>query len=119
MSDQIGIMSIVASCQANIAQVVALSGEMGAKVVVTMVFPVGKVPLERRPFWSDEVGIAIAEVNDYIRSLQNVHVFDAYAVLIGDGARIKQEYSHDLLHLNEAGYQRLNEEFVRFLEDLE
>ncbi|NJK68936.1 MAG: hypothetical protein HC789_06100 [Microcoleus sp. CSU_2_2] len=36
---------------------------------MTTIFPVGEVPLERKPFWSDEISRAIKEVNAYIATL--------------------------------------------------
>jgi lysophospholipase L1-like esterase len=67
------------------------------------------------------VAVAIEEGNDYIRSLEGeaVIVFDAYSVLVGEDGKIKPEYSRDLLHLNVAGYERLNGELVKILGGLD
>ncbi len=79
--------SIVAQCKENIRLLVEKSRSLGAKVVLTTVFPLGKVPLERKLFWSPDVAPAVREVNAYIHSLasQDVLVFDAYSILIGGG----------------------------------
>jgi lysophospholipase L1-like esterase len=113
--------AIIANCEENIQQIVTRSTDLGTKVILTTIFPLGEVPLERRPFWSDEVALAIDEVNAYINSLdgENVTVFDAYAVLATERGIINPVYSQDLLHLNATGYERLNEEFVYFLTALE
>jgi len=113
--------SIIVNCEANIQQVVARSTDIGATVVLTTIFPTGKVPLERRPFWSDDVVLAIDEVNSFIRSLEgeNVIVFDAFSILADDGRMTNPEYGQDLLHLNAAGYERLNEEIVHILTSLD
>lgn len=113
--------AIIANCEENVQKIIARSTDLGAKVVLTTIFPLGKVPLERQPFWSDEVALAIDEVNTYIRSLEgeNVTVYDAYAVLASDRGIINAAYSQDLLHLNATGYERLNEEFAHFLTTLE
>jgi lysophospholipase L1-like esterase len=112
--------AIIANCEENIRQLVAWSADWGAMVIVTPIFPIGKVPLERRPFWSDDVGLAVDEVNAFIHTLkgENVLVFDAFSLLVGEGGRIRPEYSRDLLHLNTAGYERLNEELAPILKGL-
>ena len=112
---------IIANCEGNIRRIVEWSTDMGAMVVPTTIFPLGEVPIERRPFWSDDVVLAIEEVNDYIRSLEEgeVIVFDAYSVLAGEDGMIKPEYSRDLLHLNVVGYERLNRKLVKILGGLD
>ncbi len=109
--------SIIADCKENIRQIALASNELGATVILSTIFPLGQVPIERRPFWSDDVAPAIEQVNDYIRSLEGerVLVFDAYAILVGDGGMINPEYSRDLLHLNSTGYEKLNAEFKHLL----
>lgn len=114
--------AIIANCEANIEEIVTRSREMGALVVVTTLFPLGEVPLERQPFWSPDVEEAIGEVNAHIRALsttEGVYVFDSYALLVKSDGKIEPEYSLDLLHLNAAGYERLNEALIDFLTDLE
>lgn len=110
-------VSIVARCQENIRQIVSQSTDLGATVILTTIFPVGRVPVERRPFWSDEVAAAVDEVNAYIRSLagEQVVVLDAFAILADERGVARPEYSRDLLHLNEAGYEALNEALARSL----
>lgn len=109
--------TIVTNCERNIQQMVDKSLDLGATVILTTIFPIGEVPIERRPFWSDEVALSINEVNTYIRSLASdkVIIFDAYSFLLGTKEKIKPEYSYDLLHLTDAGYLRLNEELVPLL----
>jgi len=113
--------SIIASCQANIKQIVYECVELDAIVILTTIFPPGRVPLERRLFWSDDVAEAVKEVNDFIYSLEgkNIIVFDATAVLTDESGIVQQEYSRDLLHLTDAGYDALNEELVHVLATLE
>ena len=109
--------SIISDCKGNIQQIVERSTDLGAVAVVSTIFPVGEVPIERRPFWSDDVARAIDEVNSYIRSLERegVIVFDAYSILADENGITISEYSQDLLHLNDAGYTRLNDELVPVL----
>lgn len=108
--------AIIAKCEENIRQIIQRSNELGATVIVSTIFPVGNPPVERQPFWSTDIAAAIGEVNQYIRSLaqSKVIVFEADSVL-ADGGQLKPKYALDELHLNEQGYQALNEELTRIL----
>ncbi len=110
--------AIIARCKENVRQIAQQSTELGATVILSTIFPSGSVPLERRPFWSDEVALAIDEVNIYIHSLAgaNVSVMDAFAILADDEGQTRAEYREDFLHLNAAGYAALNAALTRFLE---
>lgn len=109
--------TIVTNCKENVRQIVERSTKSGATVIVTTIFPVAQVPIWRKPFWSDDVAIAVDEVNVFIRSLagSKVIVFDTYAVLASDKGITRPEYSQDLLHLTNLGYQRLNAELTPIL----
>lgn len=113
--------SIISDCKVNIQHIVERSTDLGAVVIVSTVFPVGDVPIERMPFWSDDVAKAIDEVNAYIRSLEreDVIVFDAYSILADENGVTDSAYSQDLLHLNDTGYTRLNSELVQILMTIE
>ena len=103
--------TIVQNCKTNIGQLVQLSLDTGARVIVTTIFPLGAIPLERRPFWSDDVAIAIKDVNAYIASLANDHVvvFDTARILANPQGIVESQYSRDFLHLSSAGYVALNQ----------
>lgn len=110
--------TIVAQCKTNLGLIIEAAKKAGTKVLLTTIFPLGKVPIERKLFWSDEVAQAIDEVNTYIKSLQGegVWVLDTYALLLSTTPQlIKSEYSRDLLHLNAEGYKQLNTALVDFL----
>lgn len=106
--------SIIANCKDNIRQIVARSRASGATVILTTIFPVGRVPLARKLFWSSDVDRAIVEVNSYIHSLQapNVIILDTYALLVENG---KNKYDRDTLHTNAKGYTVLNKELIKVL----
>lgn len=108
---------IVANCKDNIQEIVERSHSLGATVILTTIFPVGDVPLTRRPFWSSDVDRAILEVNSYIYSLQapNVIILDSYALLAENG---KNKYQRDTLHTNAKGYAVLNHELAKMLQIL-
>lgn len=102
---------IEAELRTNLGAVVADARSGGAQVVVSTVFPRGRLGLQDRPRWSPEVELAIADFNAYIRS-SFPDCFDAAKMLSGHGAAVPAEFAADLLHLNAAGYARLNRELV-------
>lgn len=109
--------AIIQNCQTNIGQIVKNSLDTGAKVIVTTIFPLGTLPIERRLFWSDDVAIAINDVNDYIKTLagDRVIVFDSSQVLANSRGIVDPKYSRDFLHLNPEGYAALNKAIAGIL----
>ena len=109
---------IIGHCQQQIAEIVAEGKAQGATIILTTIFPVGKIPLNRQIFWSSEVNQAVLAVNHFIETLagEQVIIFDAFALLVGDDGDIQPQYAQDELHLNGAGYARLNEELITILE---
>ncbi|MGK7904055.1 MAG: SGNH/GDSL hydrolase family protein [Hormoscilla sp.] len=109
--------SIVANCKNNIQAIVEASRKKGATVIVTTIFPVGEVPLERKPFWSDAIDRAITDVNAYIETLaeDGSHLFDVFSLLADSEGMMQQQYAKDELHLNERGYAILNQKLVQIL----
>lgn len=112
---------IIATCKANLERIVSESLGLGATVILTTIFPLGEIPIERRIFWSDDVAKAIDDVNAYIYSLESerVIIFDTVPILANEQGIVREEYSRDFLHLNEAGYVALNEKLVDILAALE
>ena len=103
---------IVETCKENIGKIVSLCRERGAHVIVTTIFPVGRLPFERRLVWSDRVAPAIDTVNRHILSLASadVTVLNTTNTLTGKDGNLIAAYSRDFLHLSAAGYERLNVE---------
>lgn len=56
---------IIANCKTNIQQIVDKSLQADASVILTTIFPLGQLPIERRLFWSEEVALAIDDVNQF------------------------------------------------------
>ena len=108
---------ILSDVQNNLLKITQKAVDQGTTVILTTIFPVGNVPLERRPFWSEDVESALVEANAFISSLQDEHVviFDAYSILVGENGKIQPQYSRDLLHLNQEGYKILNQELAQFI----
>lgn len=109
--------AIVEQLKRNLQWIVQQARQDGSQVLITSIFPLGKVPLERRWLWSDEVAPAIREVNTWIASLagEGVQVLDAFSVLQGETDLIQADYSRDLLHLNTQGYAALNNALIPVL----
>jgi lysophospholipase L1-like esterase len=110
---------ITANAQANLREMVERAQKLNATVIITTIFPVGEVPLQRRPFWSGEVALAVNAVNEYLRGLAGprVIIFDAYAILESNG-QLNPAYAEDELHLNAAGYEALNSELEKVFQGM-
>jgi lysophospholipase L1-like esterase len=115
---------IIADLEANVQRIIDLSVQNGARVMLTTMFPVGRVPLERRLFslerrlfWSDDVALAVKEINQHWASLASdkVTVFDTTPILADQEGLVNEAYSKDLLHLNANGYEALNPELIRLI----
>lgn len=111
---------IISECKSNIKEIVRQSRQLGAIVILTTIFPIAEVPLERKLFWSSDVELAIKEVNDFIYSLENKDaiIFDTKAILANEQGKVRREYSRNFLHLNRRGYKALNEKLMPILQGL-
>jgi len=100
---------VIAACSANLAALVARLRSAGARVLLTTVIPPGPVEWSRRPLWSDATRAAVVEVNQALRALAGagVTVLDCDSAL-GDARRLADANARDALHLNAAGYARLD-----------
>ncbi len=109
---------IVDDCKKNIRQIVEESRKLGAIVIVSTIIPAGKVPLARRPFWSDDIAQAVAETNAYIATLADdkTIVFDAFSLIADSKGLMLQQYRVDELHLNQQGYTVLNQALVDIIQ---
>lgn len=112
--------TIVANCKENIKQIVERAREQGTIVIVSTIFPVGHAPIARRLFWSEDIALAVSEVNAFIRSLagEQVIIFDAFAILVDKNGRLVKAYGRDELHLNALGYETLEQEFEEVAKSL-
>lgn len=102
--------AVVDSTINNIKAIVAAATEQGSTVILTTIFPTGKVPLERQIFWSDDIAAAIQEVNQAIQAMaaSNVIIFDSYSLLLDETSATQTAFYQDTLHLNDPGYTHLN-----------
>lgn len=108
---------IVSQCQNNLQVIIQQARQQDATVILSTVFPLGEVPMERRLIWSGAVAQAINEVNAFIATQADdgVIIFPGYGILLGEVDMIRPEYSRDLLHLNARGYAALNDGLAAFL----
>ncbi len=112
---------IISECKSNIEQIVKQSRQLGPVVILTTIFPLAEVPLERKLVWSPDVAIGIKEVNDFIYSLQNkdVIIFDTTEIVANEQGKVRREYRIDLLHINRVGYEALNQKLTPILKELD
>ncbi len=102
---------IVADCEAHLARIVQRCHDMGATVVLVTVFAIGDVAPWRAPFWSNDVRVAVRDVNAFLSSIVGERdvLFDANAVLVDAHGDVRRPFQVDYLHLSPAGYAALNE----------
>ena len=80
-------------------------------MIITTIFPVGDVPIQRQPLWSDDIAQAVIEVNDSIVALadNDVVILDAFSLLVDDRGLMQSSYQLDELHINQSAYGVLNQ----------
>ena len=73
------------------------------------IFPVGPVPLVRRPIWSERIPEAVDRVNRELRAMAGpgLEVVDCDTIL-AEGGWMKEAYAADEFHLTRAAYEALN-----------
>jgi lysophospholipase L1-like esterase len=111
-------VAIVANCKANLRKMIELSAQNNIQVILTTIFPVGQLSIERQPFWSDDVALALDDVNHFISTLagDRVKIFDAAKILRNKEGVVASLYSKDFLHLNKVGYEVLNRDLALILQ---
>lgn len=109
--DSTAVTAATAATAVNIRHIVEQAAAGGAIVVLTTIFPVQTPPWQERMFWSEAVLTAVTAVNQDIRAqaTDRILVLDAYALLVNDNGELADAYAQDYLHLNAAGYRRLND----------
>jgi lysophospholipase L1-like esterase len=110
-------VQIVSNCIAHIQAIVANARASGMRVILTTIIPAGNIPLERRPYWSDDINNAILEVNTALQRMarSDVFVLETASLVADANGIVKPEYQRDFLHLNQAGYQQLTPKLMEML----
>lgn len=111
---------IVDHCKRNLRDIISRAHAAGATVIVTAIFPVGPVPLMKRPLWSSRIPDAVQEVNADLQSINDpdVILLDTFDLLQDQGS-LRRVYALDTLHLNSKGYAVLNERLRQILSSSE
>lgn len=101
--------SIIETAFENIATLIRLSTNQDVCVILTTVFPIGKVPFHRRPFWSRDVEIGRRILNNRLSALaaDNVWILDFDDVLASSAGNSVPTYFRDMLHLTPDAYASL------------
>lgn len=112
---------VINNCQENLVNIIEEAKQTQATVILTTIFPLaeGSIPWQLQLTWPtlSEMENAINTINQYIltsEKFQSIMILDAAQILQNQG-KIKPEYAKDLLHLNQKGYDRLNQELVKYL----
>lgn len=112
--------AIIADCKRHIETIVYQARQIQAIVILCTIFPLGPERWLNKISTSSGIMDAVDEVNDFIYSLakENVLIFDTSKILAAENGRVYKTYSRDRLHLNQAGYQALNQKLIKILVQL-
>lgn len=110
---------ILEQCKDNYRILLSMISEAGVHSVVTTIFPPAHPSILRKPVWSNDIEAAVLEMNEWIRTLNGsrITVLDCDTLLQEKG-RVKKHFYRDTLHLNENGYEFLNREVEKVLEEI-
>lgn len=120
----IGVMpkdakSIEEHCVQDLNAIVMGLRKQEVKVILSTVWPAGKVELWRRPFWSDDIRGAIARVNNQLRAVGgNNTVTVDFGDILSEKGDLAPAVALDTWHVNSEGYRRLNERIAPVIERL-
>ena len=105
--------AVTENCVSNILTIVAECRGAGARVIITPVWPPGRVTLVRRLIWSPAVDSAVVETNArlvrLLASQNGVYVVDLFSELTrGSSKESRERLYRDTLHLKPETYARLS-----------
>jgi len=114
---------IIQECIEHIENILQKAHAINSKVILTTIFPLGNVSFARKMLGIKEQPIieAIDIINKHIKSLkfENTFVFDSFGLLVGKERKVDVRYSHDWLHINQAGYRHLNQNLEKFVNKMQ
>lgn len=114
--------NIIANTKKAVDKMVSDSTWNGAHVILSTIFPVGNPNLEQKLLGqSPQIITAVREVNQHILSLASdrVSVINTDPILGQPNGIARLEYQSDFLHINQRGYNALNNELMHILTTLE
>jgi len=103
--------AIITNCKQNLEFIIKQISNQNIDIVVLTIFPNGKPELIRSWLWSDEIDNGVVLVNNSLLKMSNskIHVINADNFLKAV-KYIRPHFKKDMLHLNQAGYQQLNDQ---------
>ncbi len=112
--------AIIETCERNIRVIVDHLRQRHIHVVLLTILPYGDVPLNQRIGWSNGTYRGVQRVNEMLRTMggPGVTVLDCDPILAQMNGRRIPTYSRDVMHVNTAGYQAVNEALVSVLKSL-
>lgn len=108
---------IVSDCYSNTIEIIDLCKDSSINVIYIPVIPTGNIELLRRLVWSSAIDYKVGEFNKRMKNYclkNNVLYFDVVKLFETLPAEEKKLYHKGFLHLSDAGYKYLSEEFIRF-----
>jgi lysophospholipase L1-like esterase len=104
-------------CLENIRVMVAALKQNHVRVVLCTIFPVRTPKPWQEPFWSGDIQGLTKEINNELRKLagDGVQVLETEPLLADPSGQVSAELALDHLHLNAAGYAKLNDSLVTLL----
>jgi lysophospholipase L1-like esterase len=104
--------AVISNCVSSICDIVRQSKQAGAHVIVTAIWPPGKVTIPRRFVWNSSVTPAVATTNLRLqRALameSKAEFFDIFGEMTqGMSDSQREELYSDTLHLNDSAYAQL------------
>ena len=114
---------VVGACLSNITTIIKECRASGAHVVVTTIWPAGKVPLKRRVVWSSAIPAGVAEANERLeKQFRDRPGITITNVLATASKGLSENEIHglyqDTLHLTPAAYTRLSVVLTQTLSSL-
>lgn len=111
---------VISRLRANIVAIRDLLLERSDVVVMTTIFPPGRVPVQRRLAWDPNTPQYIRDINAVIRKAadsKRVILLDAYDLLVDTHSQLAEDNADTdfFLHVNSAAYARLNEPLQQIL----
>ena len=100
---------IMEKCANDLNQLVATAVAAGGQVILLTVFPPGPAGIRDRFFWDAELRESVTRLNTSLQRLSgpSVTVLDA-AGLLSSESQTRDNFSADVLHLNDEGYALLS-----------
>jgi len=108
---------IVSDCYSNTVAIIDLCRNSNINVIYMPVFPTGSIELFRRLIWNTGIDKKLSEYNLQMKEYclkNNVLYFDVVKLFKKIPQKDRESYQNGFLHLSDAGYKYLSQEFIQF-----